>query len=252
VLEIDKVTFRYGSRVVLDGISLSMAVGEFVGVLGSNGAGKSTLLRLATGLLVPHDGRVRWGGKALPQVPRLDRARALAFLPQQSTIDFPFSVREVVMMGRAPHQSLWGRSSPKDRQVVDEVLRTLELEPLADRPVTALSGGETQRAMLGAVLAQDPQLLVLDEPTSHLDIRHAVQMLESLSGRTVLVSLHDINLAAAFATRLVVLKEGRLLFDGPPAEVMTAERLGQAFDTPIQVAAMEGVPQAWVRRDGMR
>lgn len=255
MLSLAQVSHRYGATPALADVSLAVGRGDFVCLLGPNGAGKSTLLRVASGFLTPDAGQVQWEGRSLRHLPRLEMARHVAFVPQKTVIDFPFSVREVTMMGRAPRQNLLGAASARDREVVEAVLDWLDLRALADRPVTELSGGEAQRAVLAAAVAQETELLVLDEPTSHLDPRHALRLLETLRrlnrerGVGILLSMHDVNLAALFAQRLVLLCGGRLLFDGPPAEALTVDRLAEAFDVQVAVQGhpTRAVPQVFLQ-----
>jgi len=214
--------------------------------VGPNGAGKSTLLRLMVGTLLPAGGLVRLAGAPLAGIERRAVAREVAFVTQSEEVRFSFSVRDIVMMGRAPHQLGSLRASADDVRAVDEALRACDLEPLAGRPVDELSGGERKRVAIARAFAQAAPVMLLDEPTAFLDVRHQVSLFERLGGRvragelTCVVVTHDLQLAAAHATRVAILKAGRLLVVGAPDDVLTGPRLGEAFDCPIDAGRLEG------------
>lgn len=221
VLELRGVAAGYrvaaGHRPVLAGVDLSIAAGELVAVLGANGSGKTTLLRVVAGVLRPSRGAVRLFGRDLADWPRSELARVVAVLQQSMELPDGFRVSEVVNLGRIPHARHWFAPSAEDGRAVEAALRDAELTDLADRPVSELSGGERQRVLLALALAQEPRLLLLDEPTLHLDLAHQValvRLLERLRASrrmTVLAVLHDINLAAQLADRVVVVHGGRVL-----------------------------------------
>jgi iron complex transport system ATP-binding protein len=238
LVEVREATFRYGARPALDGVSLEARAGELVGLLGPNGAGKSTLVRLAAGLLAPASGRVRLCGLDPHSAPRRAVARLCALVPQEPQASWPFTVRETVMMGRAPHQGLLGIANRFDRGAVDGALRACDLEGLADRRLDALSGGERRRVFFARALAQEPKVLLLDEPTAFLDLAHQVAAMEmariaARGGLCVLAVLHDLNLAADACDRLVVLSRGRLADEGRPGDVLTAERVREVWGVPV-------------------
>ncbi len=245
----DAVTLGYGRGArfspVIDGLSLAIGRGEIVALVGPNGCGKSTLLAAVPGLLRPRSGRVLWQGRDLAALPPRERARQIAYLAQRNDAPSDITVRTLVGYGRWPHE----RNGARDAAVVERVLEQVGLAPLAERRLDSLSGGERQRAWLGLALAQEPQLLLLDEPTTYLDIGHAmgllalIRRLRDKAGLTVFVVLHDLNLAARFADRMVVMNAGRIVADGTPREVLTARMLREVFLTEAAVCVGEdGVP----------
>jgi iron complex transport system ATP-binding protein len=242
------VGVSYEGRAVLADVSLELSSGTLTAVLGANGAGKSTLLRAIAGL-VPFEGSVCLGEASAVTLERRERARRVAFLPQRCEIAAGFTVSEVVAMGRAPHQDAWHQPSPDDTRVVAEALATCELGALSDRTFEALSGGEQQRVQLARVLAQGAPVLLLDEPASQLDLRHAsschdlLRRLVAERGLTCAVAMHDLTAAARLADRVLLLGAGRVLAYGAPDEVMTGELLERAFGSPVEVArAPDGRP----------
>ena len=222
------------------GVSLRVDAGEVLGLIGPNAAGKSTLARIACGLLRPSAGSVRLRGDDAFALPRRERARRVAFLSQDEPADLPFTAREVALMGRAPHLGLWALEAPGDRALAESALAEADALDLADRPVTQLSGGERQRVFLARAFAQDAALLVLDEPTGALDLSHQVLLVRAVrrraqSGRGALLVLHDLALAGAACDRLVLLRAGRMLAEGPSLEVLRPEVLGAAYGTEVHV-----------------
>ncbi|MDE1992116.1 MAG: ABC transporter ATP-binding protein [Rhizobiaceae bacterium] len=218
-------------RPIIHDISLSVAAGDRLAIIGPNGAGKSTLLRCLYRGVKPQQGAVRLDGVDLWSIGPRETAQRIAVVLQETPGDFPFSVRDVVMMGRIPHRKGMSRWSDEDHAMTAATLARLELKHLAARQFASLSGGEKQRALVARALAQEPELIILDEPTNHLDIRHQLEILDLLKslGLTIVTTLHDINLAADFATHIAVLDSGRLTGLGSPAEVLTAERISSAF-----------------------
>jgi iron complex transport system ATP-binding protein len=238
IVALGGVRFAYGSRPAVDGVTLTARQGEFVGLLGPNGAGKSTVVRLVAGLLAPQSGTVRLAGLDPATAPRRQVARVCALVPQEPRLDWPFTVREAVMMGRAAHQGLLGIPGRLDAGAVDGALSACDLRHLADRRVDALSGGERRRVFFARALAQEPRVLLLDEPTAFLDLAHQVAAMEmarvaARGGLCVVAVLHDLNQAAAACDRLVVMGDGRVVAEGPPAEVLTAERVRQVWGIPV-------------------
>ena len=224
---------RLGAREALRGVTVRVEQGEAVALVGPNGAGKTTLLRALAGL-VPHSGAVHLGGWPVRRMAPRERARRVALVRQQTSLGVDFTVREVVALGRAPYLGPAARLGDVDRAAVEAALAATDLASFAERPARRLSGGEQQRVMLAQALAQDTPALLLDEPTAHLDVRHQLDLLGRVaalagSGRTVVAALHDLERAAAFAGRLLVLSEGRLVADGPPASVLTAALLADVF-----------------------
>ena len=233
------LTVRLGGRPVLANVTAAVERGERIALVGPNGAGKTTLLRAVTGLL-PYDGDLTLEDRPIRAWEPRARARAVALVRQQADLAVDFTVEELVALGRASHLGWTERLGAADRQRVAEALAAVDLQGLAARPVTALSGGEQQRVLLAQALAQDAPLLLLDEPTAHLDVRHQLDLLGRVraladAGRTVIAALHDLELAAQFADRVWVLAAGTLVADGPPADVLTPDLLRRAFGVEAEV-----------------
>lgn len=244
---VDGVAAGYGDHAgdVLHRVNFEVRPGELCMLIGPNGAGKSTLLRLIAGLVRPREGRVLLGGQDAAGLGREEIARRIALVPQSEEPGFGFTVREVVAMGRAPHQGVWQRSSPADRDAVDRALAACELLELAPRRVAELSGGERKRVAIARALAQRAPALLLDEAGAHLDVRHVLSLHE-LVRREVeerqlacVAVVHDLNLAAQYADRVALLVGGRLVAHGTVEEVMTWKRLGDAFGTDLYVGVNE-------------
>ncbi|MBI2963033.1 MAG: ABC transporter ATP-binding protein [Deltaproteobacteria bacterium] len=241
VVRLEDVRFAYRDRSVLDGVSFEVERGERFGLLGPTGSGKSTLVRLLSGVLRPSAGRISVGGRDLGGYPPAELARRVAVVPQETALDFPFSVLEVVLMGRAPHLGGFGFEGDRDVEAAESAMTRTGVADLAGRFFHELSGGEKQRVVIARALAQEPEVLLLDEPTTSLDIRHVVEIFELLSalsrerGMTLVVVLHDLNLAALYLQRLAFLKHGRLYACGPPEEVMTYRTIRDVYETDVYV-----------------
>lgn len=234
LLAAENLSVRRGPRTVVAGVSLHLAAGEVVGLIGANGSGKSTCLSALAGLLPPAGGGVTLTGQPLTGLPPEARARQLGYLPQNPECHWPLSVRQVVTLGRLPYRSPWGGLGAADAAAVAAALHRLELEPLAERTLTRLSGGERMRVMLARVLAGEPRVLLADEPTDGLDPHHQLQVMELLrtlaaEGRGVLTVLHDLSLAERFCDRLLLLHEGRIIAAGPAEQVLTPENCARAY-----------------------
>jgi len=244
-IKVEGLFFSYDERMVLEGIDLSVGRGEFWGILGPNGAGKSTLLQIIGGWLRPQRGEVRLFSRLLVDWPRTELARRMALIPQKFEVSFPFTVEQLVMFGRHPHRRSLFFDSDEDRRVVQRCLEETGMAALADRPWHNLSGGEQKRVMVARALAQQPQVLLMDEPAAHLDIRQQVALLKMVDdirrreGLTVLAVMHDLNLAAAFCGRLALLKQGRMVVSGSLEEVMTYRHLREVFETDVYVGVNE-------------
>ncbi|MDP9351311.1 MAG: ABC transporter ATP-binding protein [Chloroflexota bacterium] len=236
-----EVSFAYSEQLVLGGVSTVVAEGEMVALLGANGSGKSTLLRLLAGALTPTSGSVTVGGREVQSYRRRDLARLVAVLPQEIHVPEGWSVREVVSLGRTPHIPLLGHERLEDTDAVERALLLAECEALKERPYSALSGGQKQRVGLALALAQESRLLLLDEPTAHLDLRYRAAILDTLAslqsvlGITVIAALHDPSLAALYFPRLLLLSGGRLLSDGSPVQVLSERLLEEAYGVPVRV-----------------
>lgn len=231
----------YGERRVLEGVDLEVRPGELWAVLGPNGAGKSTLVRAAMGLLPALSGSVSVFGVDVRAIPRRELARRVAWVPQGSGAFPDFTALELALMGRGPHLSRWALASSADVAKARAALEELGIGQLAGRALGALSGGERQLVMLARALTQAPELLLLDEPTAFLDVRHQVETLALVrrrveGGMAAVAVLHDVNLAAAFATRALLLSGGRVLASGEAREVLVPERLSALYGVPIATA----------------
>jgi len=233
------VSAGYREKTVLHGVSLAASPGELVAVLGPNGSGKSTLLRVLAGTLAPSSGQVVLEGRALPELSRREVARCVAVVPQDSDVAFGFSVGEVVAMGRAPRQGALLIPTDEDRRLTLEALRLCELSSLVSRPVGELSGGERRRVVLARAIAQQPDVLLLDEPAAHLDVRHAVELYRLVKemtrsrGMACVAVMHDLNAAARWADRASLLRDGRVVSDGAIDAVLDPDVLGDVFGVPI-------------------
>ena len=236
----DDLTYQVGGRTTVDSVNISVMAGELVAVIGPNGAGKSTLVGLLAGDLRPAWGRASVAGHETRRARSPEMARARAVMPQHGEVRFPFTVYEVVMMGRHPHQGRWGTPSARDRQVVEDAMRQAEVWDLRDRVYRTLSGGEQRRTALARAFAQDTKVMLLDEPTSSLDIRHrelvmALCRRKAGEGCAILAVLHDLNLAASYADRIIAMKEGRVAAIGTPRQVCGEVFLSSVFDHPVVV-----------------
>jgi iron complex transport system ATP-binding protein len=252
LLHAHQVTAGYGADPVLQSVTLGVRAGEFVGLVGPNGCGKSTLLRALSGVLRPQSGEVTLHGRNLRKLSPREIAREMAFVPQVERAAFEFSVHDVVLMGRYPYQGSgngiggigkrrgW---TSEDYAHTRRALIAADILHLAERPITQLSGGEHRRTLVARALARDAPLLLLDEPTAHLDITHQVELLELVRGLTrratapvgALAALHELNQAAEYCDRLVLMSAGRVAAEGPPEEVMHADLLRQVYGAEAQV-----------------
>lgn len=241
VLSCEQVSFAYGAVEVLSAISCEVSAGEIVGMIGPNGSGKSTLVRLLSGVRIPRAGRVTYNGRDLQTYSRDELAQAIAVVPQETAIELPFSVLEVVLMGRSPYLGKLGFESAHDLAVARRAMAQTGVAALATREVHALSGGERQRVILARALAQEPRVLLLDEPTAFLDIKHQVavyDLMKQLSreqGLAVVAILHDLNLAALYCDRLVLLKAGRVFCQGAPEQVLTYTNIKAVYETEVYI-----------------
>lgn len=241
------LTYRYteSTHPALFDLSVEIPAGAATAVLGPNGSGKSTLLRLLLGVLAPSAGSVDFGGRRVADWGREEMARAVGVVPQGEETVFPISVRELVGMGRYPHLGPWRREGDADRRAVEEAMRRCDVLGLAARPVATLSGGERQRARVARALAQEAPTLALDEPTAALDVAHEMAIFELLrdlghAGKTVLLVTHNLNLAARYADRLVLLDRGRVAAEGTPAEVLTRETVERVYGWPVEIVRHPG------------
>ena len=234
-----------GGRTVLDAVNLAIPAGRITAVVGPNGAGKSTLLRAFAGLVTPVSGEITLDGRPLAVFDSPERARALAYLPQERAVHWPLAARAVVALGRLPHRDV--ETAEAGAAAVNDALAAMDISDLAERPVVELSGGERARVLVARALAQQTPLLLADEPTAGLDPAHALALFElftrlAAEGRTVVVALHDLSLAARFAHHVVLLAEGGIAAMGPPADVLTPRHLQPAFGVTMLCTDIDGMP----------
>ena len=243
MLQVRNLKVSYDATVIVDGIDLDVPQGGVTTIIGPNGCGKSTLLRATAGLIASDSGTVTLNGVDTAKLKRREIARQLAVLPQTPVAPEGLTVRDLVSRGRHPHQSWLRQASAEDARAVDAVMELTNIAEFADRPLERLSGGQRQRAWIAMVLAQDTPLVFLDEPTTYLDLSHSVEVLSLVrrladqEGRTVLMVLHDLNLAARYSDQLIVMQRGEVRAVGTPTEVVTESLLSRVFDLPAVVAS---------------
>lgn len=246
MLTATNLTYGYRASTVLQGISCHVPAGEFFVIVGPNGSGKTTLLRLLAGFERPRTGGVQLHSRPIRSWSQRERARTLTYVPQHITEDIPFTVRETVLLGRSARQNLLGAGTETDHAVVDEAMALAGVAHLAGRSVQHLSGGERQRTFIARALAGQPRIILLDEPTSALDYAHQIQILDMLArqrretGLTVVMVSHDLNLAAMYATQVLLLQSGRVLDCGAPSALFTSQRLTDVYGCPMQVTTDSG------------
>jgi len=241
ILKVKDLTCGYDGREIIKEISFSVEEGGFLGIIGPNGAGKTTLFRAISGVLSSWNGNVFYKGKDVSGIRPRDLAREVAVIPQVLEIPFAFSVEEFILMGRFPHTGRFGALKEKDHEILEEVLHLTDTSSFCGRKITELSGGEIQRVILAQGFAQQPRLLLLDEPTSHLDIAHQIRILDLLKrlnkkkDLTIIVVLHDLNLAASYCDRLLLLDDGKVHKTGSPQEVLTYNIIEEVYKTVVVV-----------------
>ena len=241
ILQIRDLNFAYRDDPVLRNISLGLGPSEFIGIIGPNGAGKSTLIKHMAGVLATGENRIYLEGTSLWSIPRRKLARTIAYLPQEVELVFSFSVEDVLRMGRYPYSQGIGIFTKEDQEILDNVSRMLEIGSFRGRSFADLSGGEKQRILIASALAQEPKLVLLDEPTSALDLHHQLaiyrilQKLQMNNGLTVVVVTHDINLAAQFCTRMILMDKGEIIGDGTPDKVLQFQILQDVFGVKVYI-----------------
>jgi ABC-type cobalamin/Fe3+-siderophores transport system ATPase subunit len=245
MLAVESLAFGYPQRTVGRDVSFTLEAGEVMCVLGPNGSGKTTLLRTLLGLLPLREGKISFNGENLQSLPRRHVARIAGYVPQAHSPYFAYSVRDMVLMGRSAHLGTFSMPAAHDREVAARVLESLGISPLADRPVTEISAGERQLALIARALAQEPRLLVMDEPTASLDFGNQVRVLERIAalagdGISILFSTHAPDHAFLAAQRALLLAEGRVLALGTPREVIRADTLERLYHVAVQVVPVEG------------
>lgn len=242
-LEAVGLQLRYGDHIVIDDLDLTLADGRITAIVGANGCGKSTLLRSFARLINPTFGQVRLDGRSLKGMPTKEIARTLAMLPQSPTTPEGIVVSDLVGRGRHPHQRALAGWSQHDFEIVAEAMDATGISELADRFVDELSGGQRQRAWIAMTLAQETDYLLLDEPTTYLDLTHQIEVLDLLTdlnrqhGKSIVMVLHDLNLASRYADHLIAMKQGRVISAGTPSEIVTSNLIAEAFDLDSMVIA---------------
>lgn len=245
-LEIKGISFSYGGRPALDGVTFGVKEGEVVGFIGPNGSGKTTLIKCIDRILKPKAGVVLVGGGEVGKVGLKERSRLIAYVPQSAYSVFSATVFDTLLLGRRPYIS-WGLSQ-RDKEVVSQAISLMGLEEYTLRQFNELSGGERQKVLITRALVQEPEILLLDEPTSNLDLRHQIEVLNIIrwvareKGITVLMVMHDLNLASRFSDRLILLKQGKVWDGGTPAEVLTPENMRQVYGIEVTVYRNSGHP----------
>jgi iron complex transport system ATP-binding protein len=231
-LDVRRISISLSHRDIVKDVSLKVEQGRFIGLIGPNGSGKSTLLKAVYKVLIPREGTILLNGEDLVRVRPRHIARSMAVVGQFNELDFDFTVREMVMMGRTPHKTLLEQDTKQDVEIVDRALAMVHLEAYAGRDYQSLSGGERQRVILARAIAQEPEILVLDEPTNHLDIKYQLQILSIVKrlGIGVLAALHDLALAAEYCDYLYLLRSGSLAAEGPPESVLTRNLIEEVYD----------------------
>ena len=240
VIQVEKLTIGYGTRSVLKDISFALGKGEIVGIIGCNGAGKSTLLKTIRGMLPKQSGTVSYFGKALEAYTDKELAMKIAYLQQHVEVGFGYTGKDIVMAGRYPYMKWWERESNEDEKLALACMDYTGTVDLSDRPVTEVSGGQKQRILIAKVLAQQTPIIFLDEPTTGLDMVYQEEIFRfakalAAKGKTVLMVVHELNLASKYCSRILLLGEGTLLADGAPAQVFTEELLSRAYKADICV-----------------
>ena len=239
-LDVKNVVSGYAGKPVIRDVSFAAAEGEFIGIIGPNGAGKSTLMRTISRVLRPESGSISIGAKDIFSMPQKDFARSVAFVSSDPAIVFPFTGLEVVMMGRFPYLKMFGSESKEDIEAVERAVAATDCAAVMSRPIDRLSAGEKQRVLIAKALAQEPGLMLLDEPTAHLDRSHQVQVLDILKGLserkiTVIAVLHDLNLAAEYCEKLVLIDNGTVRSSGTPKEVLDYRVIEEVYRTVVVV-----------------
>jgi len=241
ILQFSDVTFGYQDKIVLTKINFSLHQGEFVGILGPNGAGKTTLLKCCNRIYQPQNGEIFVQRQPLARLSQHQIARTIAMVQQETQMVFPYTVFEVIMMGRHPYIRMFGFETAQDVAIVQECMAMMDVQHLAHRSYDTLSGGEKQRTIVASALAQTPTILLLDEPTSALDLKHQIAIYDILKraqrerALTILSVTHDVNLACMFCDRLILLKDGKIMNDGPSNEVVSEQGMNALYELPLSV-----------------
>ncbi len=248
--QLNNVSFAYRDSDVIKSVSLEIEKGEFIGIIGPNGSGKTTLLKLMNKILKFNRGEIIYKGQKLEEVEQRQLSKEIGFIPQEAFINFPFAVSEIVMMGRYPYMGIFGFESKKDIQIVTQCLKITDMESLADRLYTDLSGGEKKRAIIARALAQEPETLLLDEPTSALDIKHEIEVysilrkLNKTQKISIIIVTHNINFAALYCSKLVLMRDGRIYGSGQAVDIIKSDVIKDVYgiDVVIHYNNETGIP----------
>lgn len=246
IIKLSNIEFSYkeiksDSDFLLCDINLLINKGDFLSILGPNGSGKSTLIKLITGYLEAQNGVITLEGKELKDYKRKDIAKIIAYVPQIPTSIYPFSVYEIIAMGRFPYLDLSGFEKRKDIEVIDKTIEIMELSHIANKGINEISGGEAQRAFIGRALVQEPKILLLDEPNAHLDIKHQISIFNLLKklndkeGITIVTVMHDLNLTSLYSSRVVMLKNGKIFLDGKVNDALIPEKIKNVFEVDVEI-----------------
>ncbi|MCH7623988.1 MAG: ABC transporter ATP-binding protein [Nitrospinae bacterium] len=241
ILQLEDVCFAYDRDPVVKHLSMRVEPGEFIGILGPNGSGKSTLLKLLGGILKHDSGNVKFREKDLHGYKRKVLAQSIAWLPQEHEMVFPFRVAEIILMGRHPYLSPWTFEGQKDFDIADRAMRTTETTHLSERQFNEISGGEKQRVMMACAIAQEPEVMLLDEPTTALDIKYQLEILNILlelnrnNGMTLILAMHDLHLASKYCRRLILIDKGNIVKDGTPEEVLQKGILETVYGVQLKI-----------------
>ena len=258
MIEVRSISFRYHEEWVLQEVSFRVEKGEFVGVIGPNGSGKTTLLKLLYRLLAPQRGEILFELVPMKKMDRRDIARRIAVVAQETQLLFPFSVLETVLMGRSPYLGRLLFESEKDLEIARKAMEWTKILPFSERPVEELSGGERKRVFIARALAQEPDVILLDEPTANLDIQHQIEFLDLIltlnrdRGLTIVMASHDMNIASEFCDRLVLLQEGKIYQMGTPEKVVTKENIENVYGCEVWIDQhpVSGMPRISLLRKG--
>jgi iron complex transport system ATP-binding protein len=255
IIRLENVGFAYDGRAVLDGISFAVGEGEFVGVVGPNGSGKTTLIKLLSKVLKPRSGKIEIAGENIERIPNRRLAQIAAVVPQETNVLFAYTIGEIVLMGRSPYLGALSFERERDVEIARKAMDAADVADLSDRLISEVSGGEKQRVVIARALAQEPRIMLLDEPTAFLDLKHQVgiyRVLQKLNRErkmTIIAVSHSLNLAAQFCRRMILLDKGRVAADGSPAEVLTRENIERVFEVKVRISRDESSGAPFVTPD---
>lgn len=245
IIELQNISFEYlqkdSNNFKLKNLSLSIRNNDFISILGPNGSGKSTLVKIIANIIIPQQGIRTLYNKNFSEIVRKEFAKKIAFVPQNMSVNFPYSVYEIVMMGRSPHLNFFGMEKGKDHKLVTDTLKQLEIYHLKNKGINEVSGGEAQRALIARAFVQKPKILLLDEPNAHLDIKHQLSIFKFLfkmnyeEELTIVNISHDLNLAQQFSRRIILMKEGKILFDDEPSIILNEGNIKKVFDVNTKI-----------------